>query len=684
VTAAEDTTAAPDSDARAKKVIAVMVVAVTFLGAWVAYLSSGVGAQGAVVVRDAEQASIVAMSERAAASARFTGALAAYNETQNARLRSTLADTEHVTLREAAAEREARAWAEAEHRLDSVSPLLADDRYRPDIDGQFAFDYWLDELEPATAATLREAALQETADDLGAKAARYTTILTFLAVALALLGLSLALSGRLRLYLIAPALLIVAGCVVALVGVITGAVRHTPQEAVAAAAKGQTLISTKDPQGALASFEAALSERSDYPEALLGRALARMLQASPDSGNYFLTVLDEEVLASASQDYAAAIEAGAEASPQLLGSYGDLLFRSGDYEGAEEQTRAALDLNDQIPSLWLNLGVQLAAQGRHDESERAYQTTIGLLEARPDPFERQATYESARSDLEILVQLEPEQREFATQMQQELTATETESRLDEPLTDPLPEGAIRNLKMTFEPSFITMTFAAPDLAEGAHLSWIWYFRDDETQPWQQRPQSNLFETFGQTDNSSSDFGEEFYQSLSDPCSDGGMYRLDLYSEGELILQQEAERPASTSDALTDYYDPIGGYSLCHPASWDADERPGALTLAAPDDAGSFVIRSAPIPSEYDRVGKSQLEQVAVHSLAEGLGALTTGSPRPVTYGFEQGRRQQLVGGGWVWAAASREGVLRTIVVDPAADSDVVAEILRSIVFSAAY
>lgn len=661
-----------------KRWVAVGVVVITLFGSWVAFMAARAAADSDSANREAQRAAIVSMGERTIASSRFTGAVAAANQVEELELQRSIAEARSQALGLQREEAEAQKWLAAAQSLASVSPLLSEAEYRGEQNRVY---YAVDQSMPEAVATLRQQALTETADEASAQGDRYLTVITFLAVAVSLLGLSLAFGGRARMVLVLPALLIAGVSIVSVLAVAFRSHTTTDPEAIEAVAQGLRLTERRSYDEALQQFDRALSIRADYAPAYAGRAGARLGAADPDNEGYFFDAVDDDTNRLVIADYRAAIDAGAGDNAQILGNLGASLFYAGEYSEGEQWTRAAIEVNDHIPLLWANLGLLLAAQDRDDEAIQAYATAVERTEARPDRFEREALYASARTELERLAADVPAREALARRIQAQLTAAETESVLGETLGQPPGADAVTDMTITVEPGFVSVDYQAAGLEQGARLAWIWYFRPEGETFWQQRFGTNRFERWGEDEDGSLIDGTSGYRAFSDACPSGGDYRVDLYAEGVLIASAEATRPATVP--LENYFDLVAGISLCRPSEWEVEvEQPGTFSVRDPGGDGALTIRSLPVPSARAEADEAAIERTALD--ATGI----SGDVQIVSYGLEEGRQRVATGARGsvlVWAAVDDTGVLRTVSAElPAGGSEQVQELLESLVFSAAY
>jgi tetratricopeptide (TPR) repeat protein len=349
----------------------------------------------------------------------------------------------------------------AGEQVDDVSRLLSDEAY------EGRAELLLNELwaEPNTAA-LRQQAAQETAVSWGTKGDRYIGVVTLLAVALTLLGLSLTVGAGVRAYLIGPAALILAGCLVATLAVFLQPPAGTPESAIVAVAEGDRLASNRDYDRAAEEYTRAIELDGDYVTAYQHRATARLLAGSPerDLNLFVFSSSSEAARRSAVEDQLRAIELGG-ADYNTLTNLGANYFHLSDYERTREFSQRAIEENPTLPLPWNNLTLGLAGLGRDDEAVATMAHAIELIGQRQYIGERRELYASARATLETLATRTPEREAIARRLQGMMVQAQT--AMEAPTATEAPSASVTDLTAASNGSIVSMSMSVSSLPSGS-------------------------------------------------------------------------------------------------------------------------------------------------------------------------------------------------------------------------
>lgn len=667
-----------------KRRIALLVVGVTLLGAIVAYLEAQASMREDVAAREAQRSSVAGLGLEVATRAETTFAFGVYAEAQQYDRRRIISASRarflSGTPQAQAYAAEAERWAQVKTSLTPLTPLLADDRYAPETDPLFPVRFESDLGVPADVATLQQATLAETANAWSDKAGRYVAILTLLAVSLFLLGLSLTIGGGVRLVFVVTALGIISWSLIATVVFLTRSVPETPAEALEQVAQGNRLLAQRDYDGAIAQYTEAIRARPRYGAAYGRRADAHFLRGNTQTTQQFVSITDPAELREAIADGERAVEFGATSDINVIGNLGFHYFLDKRYARAEELTLHALDQNDKIPSLWLNLGVIRAARGNERGAQEAYVNGIFHTDRRPDEIERDNLYAAARTDLEILAGLEPGRADIVRRFTEQLVGSETERQLGE-LGPEVADGLVSDFEFSFDQSFVTAAYSYEAIPEDAALAFVWYVRPGPDTPWNQEPAMNSFRVHGLLES-----GTDFESASPGLCPIPGEYRVDVFAGGRLVGSAETEREVGTLGLLVPKSDEVLGVSLCHPAEWQVEAEPGESYVASDEANGiAIAVSTFPVPAGLPVTDTAGIEAFAIQSAATGLdGSTALGGLEATTIGgfpATVGLFKISTGEAAVIASAGEDNVLRAVIVlAPSDPLGAVAPVLETVSF----
>ena len=257
---------------------------------------------------------------------------------------------------------------------------------------------------------MRQLIQADLANDHGSKADSYVAVLTVLAVALFLLGLSLTVQGRSRYVLAAPGVAIGLVCVAWTALIYTDDVTKVSEQSIRAAAEGERLQAAGDLEGAIAAYDEAIADSPEFAAAFARRADARFTQGSTQIGQGvggFISITSEEALEDTLTDVDEALRLGADTDVVTVAGAGFFTFLDGDFARSAQLSEQALELNDQLAAIWFNLGLAEVAQGNEREAARAYREGRNILADVPDQGGRSALLAAARTDLSILRDILP-------------------------------------------------------------------------------------------------------------------------------------------------------------------------------------------------------------------------------------------------------------------------------------
>lgn len=644
--------------------VALLVVGITLLGSIVAYLQTAASNNEDEAARDSHRLAITGLGQQIDTSAEFQFAYEVYTQAELLDRRRLISRGRQRSAVGTDAESAFRLGAErfqaVRDSLTGLSPLLENEEYSETADPLFPTRYDADVTVEPDLAQLRQEAKAEEADSYGGKADTYVAILTVLAVSLFLIGLSLTVVGRGRVLLLAPGVGLAAVCVLWTLVVAAGGVQKTPDPAIEAVGEGLRLIQRGDYEDAIEALDEAIDIRPDYATAYGYRADAHFVSGSSQETT-FVSVTDPENLAAAIEDAEKAVELGADRDVGVVGSLGFYYFLQGDYDDAARLTNRALDFNDKLPTLWLNLGVIEAARGNDDRAEGYYDVGIDLLRDEPNEFVRGDIFAGGRTDLELLVLAEPELDEAAERFETQLTSAETELRLGDRGSS---RGAtIETVALEQDGAFMAVDYVAEGLEDGTPLAFIGYHRTERDGPFVQPSQMVDFRRF-----EAADEGATAFAFLSNgQCLPPGDYRVDVYAGGRKMAEIEGEVTPSVLGEISAETNDDLGLSMCVPTEWEveADLETGFLQAVDPaEELGLVQVGVLAMGAEALAQGGDVLVAEQIDTAIDDLG----GTPEPPQEAFVGGISGTVtevdMGGGArasVGSAITDDGVVHVVI-----------------------
>lgn len=540
---------APDLDvdeeaSRFRRLVAVAVVLITLFGAIIAYAQAVESNDEDIAARDAQREAIEGLGDQVDSSAALAADLRIGSSVDAVIQRQALAAAQVAAIDGDADTDVALA---ARERLAAVGAAVADLTPIDPADGTTVSADIAEENTRPDRARLRQSVDADGANDHGGKADTYVAILTVLAVALFLLGLSLTVEGRSRFVLVVPGLAIALVCVGWAVTVYDGKVTRVSVSAIANAAEGQRLQTTGDLAGAIREYTQAIVDSPDFAAAYARRASARFLQGSPQSGQTaFLSITSDAALEDALDDLDAALARGANTDVITVSDAGFFRFLNGDYEQSIDLTSDAIALNSSLAQLYFNLGVAHVALGERADAVDAYEEGFDALrEFEPSLGRRSQILAGARTDLSIARDhlrqdddLSNDDLDDAIGLAEDMEARLAEVEMGEStcgggepcdIRIDASDASVGDTTFTREGASVFAQITVDGLDEGDDVGVAWYFRADPTFPFEQAALS--FQTLDLTD------GTAFASTLpvvQPACPVVGEYLVRVYAGGAFI------------------------------------------------------------------------------------------------------------------------------------------------------
>lgn len=560
----------------------------------------------------------------------------------NALLRELYADSGSAEARRWQLERER--WESLADATAASSAITPDAEHGPERDPSFPARYFARAAQESHRLNALQDAYNEQANLLDQRAAAYTAILAVLAVAVYLLGLTLAVREALlrRGFLtLGVGLMVVAGGWTALTAVQDLApIREEAAEAYAAArVELDTAFDTPGYLEAEALYDRAIELRPTYARAYVERASATIFAATPQRSG-LVSLVPTEALRRGQADLLHAVSLGADTA-SIHGRLGFYHFLEGMQTGAAddlarsvEASRRAIELDAAEPVYHFNLAVALVALERPDQAREAYAEAvrrvlyIGGDEDRPrnEPWQAEQWLAGALTDLEVVARHRPG---LAAEVQGHkgwLVASVAAEELA--AAPPAADVEATEVELDVFPGRVQWQARLDGYDPAADTVSVQWYRA--------APGTDEVAVIPEISNSDAPFlgvdGRHGLQvaylgAFSPPeCLPAGTYRAEIYVNGVLVA---ADSVAPDLGGLTASAARDVTIALCRPADWQPIEEslPGVLRgYAHPaGDRGIYLMRMA-IPGSFDEV--PELTPLVIDTAMNGFGTLF---PAPPTY-----------------------------------------------------
>jgi len=588
-----------DHDAPAfKRWLALIVVLVTLFGASVAYLQSAASNKEDNAAREAARASIDGLGRQVESSTEFRYNYRAFVDSklveQRAQIdrslqRAAPSGDPVATLYGASAAR----WEAIQKGTSDLTPLIDDPRFGEAADPNLTA--LADELDIApTNARLSHSVLAAESNDYGSAADQYVAVLTLLAAALFLFGLSLTINGRGRFVLAGAGLLLTALSLGATAYVSLRPVHHVTTTAVDLAAHANALTHQGKYDESIDKLDQAIQDSPRFADAYGLRAQAEFLKGSPQASLGFVSIVDPAALDASTKDLQKSYDLGDTKDISVVGDLGFQYFLQGDNSKASSFTHEALDLNDEQPELWFNLGLIELARGRDESAANAY--TNGLTRAdSADVGSRSELISAALVDLGLLVDRVPEAADAAQVQKGRLAqyAARQDPDHGKDVPDSAPGATATGFSADRDGVFVNDTYATSSIDAGTPLENIWYYRSSGDQPFQQQPALRQLVV-------ADDPASVFTTVSNGQCLPAGEYRLEVYAGSTLLGTDSLTVDRSALGDFVNEDESAQGFTLCRPTNWTSsfDDATASVFIVADDGSGSVGIQVVPSSVEF--------------------------------------------------------------------------------------
>jgi tetratricopeptide (TPR) repeat protein len=554
---------------------------------------------------------VSAHGQERALSTLIDAALLAEQQVRRANALRLAAHADASAAERAAAAREARSWgAIAEVTASRVNSLLAAD---PDGDASRLL------AETGLEADERwghEFAARREAREWGSTIANYGFILTIVAIAVALLGLSLTFPDWSRLLLAGVAISLLAGGVGWAAYEAPRSPERLRETASQSYAHARRLLALGNYRGARRRFEETGEMRTDFAPAAHGYANAIFLDETSQAGAQYPSLVPAKALAAASRTLTKAYERKVR-TYGVIATLGFYSFLRALEEDDRELHRQSVDLTSDAteilkddPAAYYNLGLAHLASGDVEKAHTAYTDALVRTLALKDVAPPHEWVAGALTDLTLL---EAQLEDGAGRAEaQRIKGTIVGAVAAGQLRPRRPAVQIADAQLAVTPAAVHWRARfIPEPRDDATLWVQWYRYDEEADGW-----GGIATLSGQTapqaapDGSYAD--EVGLAAVPDGrCLEPGRYRAEFYVDG--TLAGSAKTVASSKDVgaddkrpLTATVDRLLSVSLCRPPAWkrSAGLVPG-LAAGYVDkrrDRGIYVERSSgPTAAAVDRL-----------------------------------------------------------------------------------
>lgn len=577
-----------------KRIVVIVIVTTTLIAGGVAYLESRASARSNTASAAAEQFAIQTL---AATSRSQSSGLAEYG----AFIQSELAKTSEAVawrrfLQEDSAAREGGAgieqeiWAEVAADSRNTSAIDLDGAQGPDADPVFPFRYLAERSRDALVATALQDGSNEESSAWGAMSVTFTAILTTLAVALYLLGSSLAMHRKIgRILAGGGTLLVVVASVWTL---LVAGDEPQPQDEAAAEAFADAMVAVEiaHDQASYAHAEQLLTTvidlRPTFARAYAERSAATFQAGSTQVPGVPSSISDPAAVQRSLNDLRVAQALGYESS-QVFNDLGFNLVLLGIIQNRPEfldeaigHLQEAIDRDPENPVQRYNRGLALLASGRFDEAQHAYDAALlrtlytdvtaaeregrSPVELRANLDVEQPWVTGALTDLQILVDSADAQTAGrASAMKEHIVGSVTRATGELGVGD--SDATISDIELIVFAAEVQYEASYDDPGEHDPLWVQWYHRPSVDDAW-----AALLPVSGPVDQGTEDLGLRAFLPASFPssCLPVGEYRAEFYSDGNLIAVEDVQ---STHEPFRAVVARAVNVGFCRVPAWEASE-----------------------------------------------------------------------------------------------------------------
>jgi len=497
-------------------------------------------------------------------------------------------------------------WASLSQLTDGFTPISPTGNTGPQKDVNFPNLVITGQQQKAFLLDAQQDAAKAERQAWETRLGRYAVIITFFAIAGVLFGLALTLGSRVRRGMAGlGAILLAAG--VAWTGVLQLSRPSAPpdqaaEEYAAGVTAAQTSYARVGDQGlrdADAHFSKAIDLRSDFAQALVARAAVRFDLGSPENNDPLSSITSAEGLKAGDDDLQRAYDLGLR-TKELLNNLGfsrlslAIVNNQPLYDQARGFIDQAIKLDGTDPILYYNRALSFLGAGQIDNARAAYhdaiEHTIYVYSDNTDrvpsqnPTRQEDLVTGALTDLQLLADHRKDLATQVTEIKQLIV-----DGVQRPSGGPSAHIDVADPKLLVFPGelYWTGTLSGVDLSKDT-VSTQWYHQDSQHLGWTGISAVSGVIAPGQLPGGGPDdyIVKTNYLTNAHRCLDPGRYRVEIYIDGRLSGQAEADAGFGGLDAATvqDL-----GVALCHPAGWadlaDSGNKAAAGLLQLGFDAG---------------------------------------------------------------------------------------------------
>jgi len=571
--------------------VIVLLALTTLWGATISFLESQASVQEDEAARAAETYAIQSMGELIRASQQLGYDMDvlgrwrqnnARRDQENALARAYRLQGDEAAARQA--EEQAARWEQVNLRLTQFTLILSDTAYAADYglyyEGASRQSYLYTEKQLLAFAQT---------EAWGRKGDGYVTIITTLAVALFLFGLSLTIPGWIRFVFVVVGVFIVVLSFLWAIFIFFQPVPDMPEEAMQSYVEGviqsnaitwasDEKVEEGRKQAAIAAFSKAIEINPEYGRAYDQRAYLR--EGSPE----------------AITDYLAAIRYGKD-DVFAHGNLGWEYYLAGDYQNSLDETLTAVRMDPQECAYRFNLGLIYLAMGRGEEADAAYGHALQCAAASRADWRDWYLQQAALVDLQDLLkeQLGNEAvRKWVVRVKEAIAAValygdinprETQARLGDIIFSPDVDENDQPVEPTAQ--FVEgtdkayATFPFEGMTPDTPYYTVWYHNGavDLATPYKSWE--------------GGESGTWWIRLWYEDGLPGGDWQLEIYVAGQLMASGEftVEGP-ETIPQMADYISAERGLALRYPVVWEKVEVPGKNGYVAffkPDSKSFFLV-----------------------------------------------------------------------------------------------
>ena len=426
-----------------------------------------------------------------------------------------------------------------------------------------------------------------------------SVVLTMLAVAIYLFGLSLAMHAAVRRWLVGLGVVLMAGAGLWTVVLLFTTPSGSDERAADAYADGEYALNTfythpgdEGLKEADAAFTKAIQLRPRFAEAYFERSQDRFLLGSPQRNESVVSITTADALRSQGADLTSAYNLGLRDYRLLNNIAANRLLQgiasggSPDFGAALGYLDSALDLAPGEPLLYYNQGLAYLGQGKSDAARSSYQlavqhtlyTDIQHKKRRNDSNTEQAYVGGALTALDLLAAHRSDLAPAVKDMKQMIV-----SGVDRDQKAPAPGAKASDVSVTVFPGELEWSATLDNFdATKDTVSTEWYYRDPQKLGWALlSPISGVAVASGSGavvyNSVTHVLGEaedhffliNSYLRNTNQCLQPGSYRTEIYVNGTLVAQAQSDAGHGqlVSQAL-----PELAVSFCHPTGWAQDQN----------------------------------------------------------------------------------------------------------------